>query len=58
MALKEILAGIKRTSSLKDIAEIEACDMLLDKLIWSRNDGIVYNWGPVSSLARKPSVEC
>ncbi|KAL4730896.1 hypothetical protein ACLX1H_002938 [Fusarium chlamydosporum] len=28
MALKEILAGIKRTSSLKDIAEIEACDML------------------------------
>ncbi|KAF4945087.1 hypothetical protein FGADI_12201 [Fusarium gaditjirri] len=56
MALKEIFAGIKRTSSIRDSAEIKACDTLLDKLICSRDDGIVYNWGPVSSLARKPSV--
>ncbi|KAF5979421.1 methyltransferase [Fusarium coicis] len=58
MALKEIFDGIKRTSSISGSSEIEACDVLLDKLICSRTDGMVYNWGPVSLLARKPSVEC
>ncbi|WAO96185.1 Methyltransf-12 domain-containing protein [Fusarium falciforme] len=54
MALKEILAGIKRTGSCTDHTLLQTCEEGLDKLITSRTDGLVYNWGPVSLLAQKP----
>lgn len=54
MALKEILAGIKRTGSCTDHTLFQSCEKGLDKLITSRTDGLVYNWGPVSLLAQKP----
>ncbi|RTE84019.1 hypothetical protein BHE90_001457 [Fusarium euwallaceae] len=53
MALREILAGIKRTSSCTDHALLQTCEKGLDELVASRADGLVYNWGPVSLLAQK-----
>ncbi|KAM0330206.1 hypothetical protein ACHAQA_004380 [Verticillium albo-atrum] len=55
MALTEIFGGIKKSDNGDLAPHIASCENTLAQLMGESNQGLVYNWGPTSVLAQKPS---
>ncbi|KAJ5237744.1 hypothetical protein N7489_007835 [Penicillium chrysogenum] len=53
LALREILLGIKRMLAQGLLLSVSEVEVALDRLCSTNTDGTIYNWSPISLLARK-----